>query len=108
MIAVSLYFTMGRPLLRSKLPLPIGESGPPSNTWFPGPTQLLNPNGISIGSAVLAGLISVTNRPTDRPTDHAARSVTTDRIYERSTAMPSKNTQILGKGFQTYYFAMPL
>ena len=29
-------------------------SGPPSNTWFPGPTQVLNPNGISIGSAVFA------------------------------------------------------
>jgi len=45
-----------------------GGSGPPSNTWFPGPTQVLNPNGISIGSAVLAGLTSVTDRPTDRQT----------------------------------------
>jgi len=52
----------------SKLPLPMGESGPPCNTWFPGPTQVLNPNGISIGSAVLAGLTSVTDRPTDRQT----------------------------------------
>ena len=43
----------------------------PSNTWFPGPTQVLNPNGSSIGAAVFAGLTSVT----DRPTDHAARSV---------------------------------
>jgi len=58
-------------------------SGPPSNTWFPGPTQVLNPNGISIGSAVFAGITSVTDRPTDRPSDHATRSVpvTTDRIY---------------------------
>ena len=23
-----------------------GGSGPPSNIWFPGPTQVLNPNGI--------------------------------------------------------------
>ena len=41
----------------------MGGSGPPSNTWFPGPTQVLNPNGISIGLdvlAVLAGLTSVT------------------------------------------------
>jgi len=44
-----------------------GGSGPPSNTWFPGPTQVLNPNGISIGSAVFAGLTSVTDWPTDRP-----------------------------------------
>jgi len=57
----------------SKLPLPIGGSGPPSNTWFPWPTRVLNPNCISIGSAVLAGLTSVTDRQTlshrqtDRP-----------------------------------------
>jgi len=48
----------------SKLPIPMGESGPPSNTWFPGPTRVLNPNGILIGSAVFAGLTSVTNRQT--------------------------------------------
>jgi len=58
---VSLYFTMGRPFPPSKLPLPIGGSGPPSGTWFPGPTQVLNPNGILIGSAVLVGLTSVTD-----------------------------------------------
>jgi len=40
----------------------MGRSGPPSNTWFPGPTQVLNPNGISIGAAVFAGLTSVTDR----------------------------------------------
>jgi len=45
-----------------------------SNTGFPGPTRVLNPNGISIGSAVFAGLTSVT----DRPTDHATRWVTVD------------------------------
>jgi len=59
----------------------------PSNTWFRGPTQVLNPNGILIGSVVLAGLTSVT----DRPTDHATRSVTIDRIYVRSTVMRSNN-----------------
>jgi len=51
-----------------------GGSGPPSNTWFPGPTRVLNPNGISIGIAVFARLTSVTDRQThrqiDRPTDH--------------------------------------
>ena len=36
----------------------------PSNTWFSGPTRVLNLNGISIGSAVFAGLTSVT---ADRP-----------------------------------------
>jgi len=53
------------------------RDGPPFNTWFPGPTRVLNPNGISIGSSVLARLTNVT----DRPTDHATRSVTIDRIY---------------------------
>jgi len=49
----------------SKLPLPIGGSRPPSNTWFPGFTAgVLNPNGISIGSAVFAGsLVWQTDRP---------------------------------------------
>ena len=42
------------------------------------------PNGISIGSAVFAGITSVTDRPTDRPTDHATRTVTIDRIYVRN------------------------
>jgi len=29
--------------------------------WFPVPTRVLNPNSISIGSAVFAGLTSVTD-----------------------------------------------
>jgi len=62
---VSLYFTMERPFPPSKLALPMGDLDP-SNTWFPGPTRVLNPNGISIGSAVFAELTSVTD-PTDRP-----------------------------------------
>jgi len=45
----------------------MGGSGPPSNTWFPGPTRVLDPNGILIGAAVFAGLTSVTDRQTDRP-----------------------------------------
>jgi len=46
----------------------MGGSGPPSNTWFPGLTQVLNPNGSSIGAAVFAGLTSVTDRQTDQQT----------------------------------------
>jgi len=46
---------------------PSHGSGPLSNTWFPGPIRVLSPNGISIGSAVLAGLTSMTDRQTDRP-----------------------------------------
>jgi len=47
---------------------PWGGSGPPSNTWFTGPTQMLNPNGSSIGAAIFAGLTSVTDWQTDRQT----------------------------------------
>jgi len=47
----------------------------------PWPTQVLNLNGISIDSAVFAGLTTVTDRQTDRPTDHATQSVTICRIY---------------------------
>jgi len=41
----------------SKFPLPMAGYGLLSNTWFQGNTQVLNPNGMSIGSAVFAGLI---------------------------------------------------
>jgi len=71
---VSVYFTIGCPFPPQNWPFP-WVSGPPSNTWFPGPTQVLNPNGSSISSAVFAGLTSVT----DWPTDHATWSVTIDR-----------------------------
>jgi len=65
--------------------------GTPSNTWFHEPTRVLNPNGISISSAVFTGLTSVT----DRQTDHATRSVTISRIYVRSTTMrPNNNKKI--------------
>ena len=42
-------------------------------------------NEISIGSAVFAGLTIVTDGQTDRQTDHAAPSVTTDCIGIHST-----------------------
>jgi len=44
----------------------MGDVDPLSNklTWFIGPTRVLNPNGISIGPAIFAGLTSVTDRQT--------------------------------------------
>jgi len=36
----------------------------PSNTWFLGPSRVLNPNSISISSAVFAGLTNATDRQT--------------------------------------------
>ena len=49
-----------------------GSGRPSSNTWFHGTTRVLNPNGISIGSAAFAGLTSVTDRP-DRQTTLLSR-----------------------------------
>jgi len=40
-----------------------------------------SPNGISMSSVVFAGLMTVTDLQTDRPTDHATRSVTIGRSY---------------------------
>ena len=83
---VSLYFTMGRPF-PLKIALSPRGSGAPSNAWFSGPTRVLNPNCISIGSGVFARLTIVT----DRPTDHATRWVTIGRMYVLSTAIRPNN-----------------
>jgi len=58
---------MGHPF-RLKIAPSYGRSGPPSNTWFPEPTQVINQNGISISGDVFAGLTSVTDTVTDRQT----------------------------------------
>jgi len=52
-----------------------GESGPPPNTWFLGPTWGHKPKGISIVSAVFAGLMIVTDQQTDRQTDRPRYSL---------------------------------
>jgi len=49
--------------------------GSPSDTWFLESTRVYPPIGISIGSAVFAGLTHVKNRQTDTQTDHATPSV---------------------------------
>ena len=56
----------------------------------PWPTQVLNPNGISIRSLVFAGLTSVT----DRQTTLLGRSVTVGRIYVHSTVMWPSNMAV--------------
>jgi len=54
------------------------------NLCFLRPTRVHNPNGKSIGSAVFAGLTSVTDRPTYRPTDRPRCSVCNNRPHLRS------------------------
>jgi len=41
----------------SKLPIPMGGPGLPSNTWFPGLTRVLNLDGISITSVFAGSLV---------------------------------------------------
>jgi len=77
MTAVSVSYTLQKVAPFPKIAPSHRGSGGPSNTWFPGPTRVLNPNGISISSAIFEGLTSVT----DRPTDHAIRSATVGRMY---------------------------
>ena len=62
------------------------QCAPPPNTCYLGPTRILNPDAISIGSDVFAGLTTVTYGQTDRP-----RSATVNRVYVRSTAMRPNN-----------------
>ena len=46
----------------------MGGISTPSNTWFFEPTRVSIPNGISIDSAVFAGLTNVSNTQTDPTT----------------------------------------
>jgi len=62
-VAVGLFYN-GAPPFRLIIALSHGGSEP---TWFFGPIRILNPNGMSIGWAVSAGLTSLTDRPKDRP-----------------------------------------
>jgi len=75
----SLYCTTGREM-PPKCPFPWGGA----NTWFFGPTQVRTPNSISIGSAVLAQLMAVTNK--HRHTDHAT-SVAIGRTWGLKRAL---------------------
>jgi len=78
---VSLYFTMGCPF-----PLKIALAHgiwTPSNTRFLGPTRVLNPKGISIGSTVFTGLTTVTGMQTDRQTDGPRYWVGNNRLRLR-------------------------
>jgi len=57
-------------------PFPLGFWTAIDNTWFLWPTQVTHPKGLSIGSAIFAGLTNATNRQTN----HATPSVAIGRI----------------------------
>jgi len=80
---------LGLPFSSKNCLFPWGP-GPTSDrpTWFLGPTRVLNLNDTSIGSAVFAGLTTVTDRQTaDRQTDIPRWSVTTGCVYVRSSLL---------------------
>jgi len=52
---------------------PWGGSGPTLNTWYLGPTRVRSQNSLSIGSAVFAHLIIVSNRQTHTDTQTTLR-----------------------------------
>jgi len=56
---VSHYFKMNCYNIPKKLPLPLGGSGPTSNTWYLGPTRVIKPHGIWIGSAIFVWVPNV-------------------------------------------------
>ena len=68
-VASSLYITVVRQTFRLRNAFSVQIYERTSSTWFPGPTQVSRPKGISIGSGVFAGLTRVPNtqRHTDRP-----------------------------------------
>jgi len=71
----------------SKFPRRIGDLDPPSNTWFPGTTQVHTPDGISMFSRFYRA--QDCDRQTDRQT--TLYFVTVGRMYLRSSEMRPNN-----------------
>jgi len=71
-------FSMGQTTSKN-LPFSLGDLDPLSNTWFLGRTCVSPANGILISSAIFATLMNMTNRLTDRQTDHTTPSIAVGR-----------------------------
>jgi len=71
-------FTTGHSFPRQNCPFPWRYLHLPSNTWFPGPIRVFNQNGISISSAIFAGL---TDWLTDRLTPRYRYSIGNNRSH---------------------------
>jgi len=67
-----------------------------------------HPNSISIGSAIFVGFTIVTERQTDRPTDHATPSVTMGCIVACSTVMWPINLRMVTESQNTTTSTTPL
>ena len=79
---------MGRPFSPPKFAPSHGGSVPPSTTWSLGPSQVLNPDGISIGSAVFAGLTSV------RRYYFATFETFSELLFRLNTYMPINSIEV--------------
>jgi len=86
---VSLYFTMGRPFSPKNLPLPVEDLDPHLIHGSLGPPKSSTQTAVRSVQPFLQGSLVW---QTDRPTDHATRSVRTGLIYVRSTGMWPNNT----------------
>jgi len=75
-----------------KVAVPMEGSGPPSNTWFPGPSMESSAQTV-IGAAVFAWLTSVTDRQTDKPTHRTSCYSVGNNKPIRSTAMLPNNNK---------------
>jgi len=98
------------PVLYNGTPLsPLKTAPSHEGIWTPIPTRILNPNGISISSAVFPGLTSVTDRQTNCPTDHATQLVTTGRIYDAMRPNNKAVCWLLTKNvFTCFYYGLLL
>ena len=95
---VSLYFSMGRPFPPNNCRFPWGI-WTPSNTWFLRPTRVLNQTAPRSVQPFLQGWL-VRQTQTDRPTDHASRSVTINRIYLRTPRLKKTSHRWLAINFR--------
>jgi len=86
----SLYFTMGLPFPSLKIAPSHGWSGPHLIHGSLGPPESTTQTASRSVQPFLQGSLVW---QTDRPTDHATRSVTVGRIYVHSTAMHPNNTK---------------
>jgi len=91
------FASMGCPFFPKSLPLPMGDLNPHLIHGPLGPPKSSTQTASRLVQPFLQGsLVWQTDRPTDRQTDHATRSLTIDRIYVRSTAMRSNNNNGTG------------
>ena len=81
----------GRPLIQ-KLPLPMGDMDPHLIHGSLGQSESSTQTASRTVQPFFAGLTSITERLTDRLTEHDTRSVTMGCVYISSTAMWLKNS----------------